>query len=229
VAPPGSALSRSGSSSSGAGERVVHRGPALGVGIPLEHREVDDPQRTPAVLDHAEVLADLEPQRAERVVDDLGLVRAEEHEVAGLRAGALHQAGDGRVRQELEDRRLQALAALRGVVHLDVGEALGAVASDECGVVVDLLARELLAAGRYAQRGHAAVRGRPAGAANTLNSLSRTRSATSTSSSGTRRSGLSDARNDASPRHTSCAATDPAVVRRAPWRTVRAPGLPSGP
>ena len=43
----------------------------------------------PAGLDQAEVLADLEAQRAERVVDDLGLVGAEEHEVAGLRARAL--------------------------------------------------------------------------------------------------------------------------------------------
>ena len=110
------------------GERVVHRGPALAVGIPLEHREVDDPERRPACADEAEVLADLEAQRADRVVDDLGLVGAEENQVAGLRARALHEAGHRGVRQELEDRRLQAFAALGRVVDLDVREALRAVA-----------------------------------------------------------------------------------------------------
>ena len=135
----------------------MHRRPALRLGVPLEHGEVHHPQRAPALLDQPEVLADLEPQRAERVVHDLRLVRAEEHEVAGLRARALHQAGNGGVGQELEDRRLQPFTALRGVVHLDVGEALRAVARDVGRIVVDLLARQLLAAARHAQRGHAAV------------------------------------------------------------------------
>ncbi len=36
-----------------------------------------------------EVVADLQAQRAERIAHDLGAVRAEENEVAGLRARAL--------------------------------------------------------------------------------------------------------------------------------------------
>ena len=61
----------------------------------------------------AEVAAELEPERAERVVHDLRLVGAEENQVAGFRSGALEDARDRCIGQELEDRRLQALAPLR--------------------------------------------------------------------------------------------------------------------
>ena len=61
-------------------------------------------------------------------------------------AGSLHDAADGVVRQELEDRGLQAVAAGGRVVHLDVGEALGTVAADIGRVVVDFLAAQLAAA-----------------------------------------------------------------------------------
>ncbi len=73
------------------------------------------------------------------------LVRAEEQEVAVDGARALEHAGDRRIRQKLQDRRLQAVAAFRLLVDLDVREPLGAVAADERRVVVDLLARELAA------------------------------------------------------------------------------------
>jgi hypothetical protein len=69
-------------------------------------------------------VADLDAQRAERVVDDLLLVGAEEDQVAGLRAGALEDLGQRRVVQVLDDRRLQALAALGEVVDLDPGQPL---------------------------------------------------------------------------------------------------------
>ena len=66
------------------GERMMARGPRLRVVVELEHREVDDPQRLPARLGKAAVVADLGAQRAERVVDDLLAVGAEEDEVARL-------------------------------------------------------------------------------------------------------------------------------------------------
>ena len=71
------------------GERMVARAPGLLLVVEFEHREVDDPQRLPAVLREAALVADLRAQRAERVVDDLLPVGAEEDEVADLRAGAL--------------------------------------------------------------------------------------------------------------------------------------------
>ena len=97
----------------GGSERVVHRDPALRVRVPLEHREVDDPQRPPALHEELQIVADLQPQRAERIADHLGRVGAEEDEVVVLGAGALEDAGDRLVAQELDDRRLQPLAALR--------------------------------------------------------------------------------------------------------------------
>ena len=74
-----------------------------------------------------------------------GLVGAEEHQVAVGGAHALEHAVDRGFGQELQDRRLQAVAALGALVDLDVGETFRAVAADERRVVVDFLARELAA------------------------------------------------------------------------------------
>ena len=52
------------------------------VRIPFEHREVHDPQRLPAGWHETEVVADLQAQRTERIVDDLRLVGAEENQIA---------------------------------------------------------------------------------------------------------------------------------------------------
>jgi len=58
--------------------------------------------------------------------------------------------------QILDDRRLQAIAAQRDFVDLDVGQALGAVDRDELGVGVDLGTRHGGAA-RHPQTDHAAA------------------------------------------------------------------------
>lgn len=82
--------------------------------------------------------------------------REDEIPVDGLGPGhdGIHRA----VRQELEDRRLQALATLlRPGVDLDIGQTLCAVDADELGVAVDLFAREFAAA-RQTQGYDAAVR-----------------------------------------------------------------------
>src|SRR5690606_41418994 len=47
------------------GGRVVQRDVALLLLVPFEHREIGDPQRLPALADQAEVLARLEPHRAQ--------------------------------------------------------------------------------------------------------------------------------------------------------------------
>jgi hypothetical protein len=103
----------------GRGERVVGGGVALGLLVELEHREVDHPHRAPAGLEQAVLLAefavaDLEAQGADGVVDDLGLVGAKEDQIAILRTGALQHLGKRLVVQVLDDRALQAIAALGG-------------------------------------------------------------------------------------------------------------------
>src|SRR5207247_6884836 len=99
--------------------------------VVLEHREVDHPQRSPAALSMTLLMADLHAQRAERVVHDLDLPGAEEHQVAALRTGAIDDRAQRSVRQILDDRRLHAVAALGDVAELDPGEALRAVDGDE--------------------------------------------------------------------------------------------------
>src|SRR3954462_13517040 len=71
------------------GKRMVHRRPAPTFLVPLEHREVEHPQRAPLLGDEPFVLADLHAQGTQRRVDDAGLIRAEEHRVAVLRARTL--------------------------------------------------------------------------------------------------------------------------------------------
>ncbi|OIQ79435.1 hypothetical protein GALL_388340 [mine drainage metagenome] len=143
------------------GERVMAGDPALLVVVELEHREVDDPQRAPDVVEQAAAarefaVADLHAQRAQRGVDHLGAVGAEEQQIAVLRAAARQQLGDGRVVQVLDDRRLQTVAPLRDLVDLDPRQSARAVDLDELAVGVDLAARHVGAAGN-AQRGHAPV------------------------------------------------------------------------
>ena len=106
-----------------AGERVVRGGIAVFLLVVLEHRGSRRPKRLPAAAEQAGLLAefavaDLHAQRADGVVDHLGAIRAEEDDVAVLRAGALDQFGQRGIVQVLDDGRLQALAALGHVVDL---------------------------------------------------------------------------------------------------------------
>ncbi|MNK22531.1 hypothetical protein D3C87_408080 [compost metagenome] len=142
-------------------EWMVGRRPAVRFFVVLEHREVDHPQWLPHVFEQAGFLAefavtDFHAQRADGVVDDLGLVRAEEDQVAVLRARLLEDRGQHVGRQELDDRRLQAFRTLGFLVDLDVSEALGAVDGDELGVGIDFRTGHA-AALRYAQGNHAAA------------------------------------------------------------------------
>ena len=132
---------------------MVQRDKSLGLGIEFEHREIHHPQRLPSADGQRQIGAELQAQRAEGVVDHPGLVGAEEDEVAVLRARPAHDAGDGLVREELQDRRLQSLAPFGRVVDLDIRQPLGAKQADMNRVLVDLAAREF-AALRHAQGRH---------------------------------------------------------------------------
>ncbi|MDT4782522.1 hypothetical protein FQZ97_147810 [compost metagenome] len=140
----------------GRSERVV-QGSQAAVVVLFEHREVHHPHRRPLLGEQLEVVADLDAQRAQGVADDLGLVGAEEHDVAVDRAHAIEDYIEVLFGDELDDRRLQAFDALGALVDLDVGQALGAVDADELGVVVDLAARHARRT-RNAQGGDAALR-----------------------------------------------------------------------
>ena len=100
---------------------------ATAVRVSFEHREIDDPQRPPVAFEQVEIMTEFIAQGAERIVDDICLVSAEEDQVARLRARALEDALNGIVRQELQDRRLQPVAARGALGDLDVGQPLGAV------------------------------------------------------------------------------------------------------
>ena len=126
---------------------------------------------------------------------DLGLVGAEEDQVAVLRAGALDDGRQCLLVKVFHDWRLQAFfAELGDVIDLDIGETTRAIDADELGILVDLAARELRATG------HRIAATRPlsefAGAEKTLNATSLTASVTSVISSVTRRSGLSEPKRD---------------------------------
>ena len=156
----------------GRSERVVGCVPSLCSVVVLEHREIDDPQRCPHVIEQAVAateiaVADLHAQRADGVVDDLRLVRPEEQQVARLGAGALEDLRDGMVVKVLDDRTLQPLAALARIVDLDPGQTLCAIDLHELCVGVDVAAAQAavcIAAVRHTERHHPAAgrRGRSA-------------------------------------------------------------------
>src|SRR3546814_14923698 len=75
------------------------------------------------------------------LADDLGLVGAEEHDVAVDRAHAIEDHVQVGFRDVFHDRRLQAVNTRGALVDLDVRQPLGTVDADELGVVIDLLAR----------------------------------------------------------------------------------------
>ena len=147
----------------GRGERMVQRHPALRVLVVLEHRKIQHPQRLPAGLEQAVGLTefgmtDLQAQRADGIVDDLGLVGPEEDQIAVLGTGTREDGGQRLVVQVLDDRRLQAVTAGLDIVDLDPGQPLRAVDADELGVGVDLAAADAGAL-RHAQCHHAAALG----------------------------------------------------------------------
>ena len=79
-------------------------------------------------------MADLDPQRTDRVVHDLRTVGSKENQVAVDGAGAREDCLDRVIMKVLDDRRLQAVTSLADIVDLDIGQTLGAVNADELGI-----------------------------------------------------------------------------------------------
>ena len=69
----------------GRGEGMVHGVVALLVGVPLDQRKVRDPEEVEfSLVDEVQPLAQEQTEMAQGLGNDLGTVRHEEHEVAGL-------------------------------------------------------------------------------------------------------------------------------------------------
>src|SRR5688572_18380436 len=129
----------------GAGERMVARFPLSRV--ELEHREIDHPQWPPGFFGQAALVAHLLPKRAHVGGGRVGLVGAEEDDVAVLGRGSLQDRIERTRVQVLDDRRLQPFGALRALVHLDPGEPLRAKSLRILAVSIELAAGERTTAG----------------------------------------------------------------------------------
>ena len=70
-------------------------------------------------------MAQLDPQRAQGFADDLGLVGAEEHDVAVNSTHAIEDGVEVFQRDVFHDRRLQTVNTGSTLVDLDVRQALG--------------------------------------------------------------------------------------------------------
>ena len=66
---------------------MMHRIPAA-IGL-LEHREVDNPQWAPALLDQTEVVSNTQTQRAEGIANGFVRIGTEENEITILSTNAL--------------------------------------------------------------------------------------------------------------------------------------------
>ena len=133
-------------------ERVVQRDPPLAVVVPLEHREVDDPEEVPLALGHdLEVARDLLAELAERLRRDVVVVGREHDDVARLKAERGRELRAHRL-EELRDARLERVRA-----ELGVGDAAGLEGLRELAVAVEHLAGELLVRRGDADRLHDAL------------------------------------------------------------------------
>ena len=147
-----------------AGKRMVHGGVAVFLFVVFEHGKIDYPQRFPFIdkiaVGRAVFVSDFNPQCANRFVYHFGFVRAEENQIAVLRAGALYNGFQAAFGQEFYNRRLQAavfaIAQIVHIVHFDVRQAFCAVNADKFGVFVNVFAAQFRAIG-HAQGNHATV------------------------------------------------------------------------
>src|SRR5712692_108400 len=130
-----------------AGERMMARLPLPGLGVELEHREIDHPERPPAFLRQPVLVAELLAQLAHVAIDRRFSIGTEEDEIAVGRLRALENRGDRPGVQVLHDRRLQAFGTLRTLVDLDPGQPFRAKGLDVIGIAIDLAARQRTAAG----------------------------------------------------------------------------------
>ena len=136
---------------------MVHRRQAA-FAVVFEHREVDHPQRRPlALVSQAQIFAQLQTQRAQRVGHHFLVVGAEEDHVSVLRAGAVEDRFHDFSGQEFGHRAVDPVHAFGTFGHFNIGQPFRAVDLDEVAVFVNQLAGQRSPA-RHAQRRHAPFR-----------------------------------------------------------------------
>ena len=106
----------------------------LAVLVPVEQREVDDPQEVVALALDLERVGHVGTHAAQDLVREQTRAGGEHHEVAGLDVHALAQGSHLLVRKELDD------GAVDGAVlaESDPGQALGAKRGGHAGELIDL-------------------------------------------------------------------------------------------
>lgn len=106
----------------------------LAVLIPVEQREVDDPQEVVALALDLERVGHVGTHAAQDLVREQARAGGEHHEVAGLDVHALAQSGHLLVREELDDGAVDGAVLAEG----DPGQALGAKRGGHAGELIDL-------------------------------------------------------------------------------------------
>src|SRR5712692_5617959 len=140
-----------------AGERMMARLPLPGLGVELEHREIDYPERPPALLRQSVLVAELLTQFTQVGVHCRFDIGAKKKQLPVFGARTFQYLGKGARMQVLHDRRLQAFGALRTLVDFDPGQPFRAKSLDVIGIASDLAAGQRTAA-RQPQRTDAAAR-----------------------------------------------------------------------
>ena len=118
-------------------EGLVLGGVGLAVLVPVEQREVHDPQEVVTLARHVERIGHVAAHAAEDLVGGQARAGGEHHEVAGLGVGTLTELGHLLVGEELHDRAVDGAVLAEG----DPGQALGAEGLSNGLELVDLRAR----------------------------------------------------------------------------------------
>ena len=117
-------------------ERLVLGGVGLALVIPVEQREVDDPQEVVPLARDVEGVGHVAAHAAEDFVGGEARAGGEHHEVARLHLGALAELGHLLVGEELDDRRVDRAVLTKG----NPGQTLGAKRLGDGLELVDLRA-----------------------------------------------------------------------------------------
>lgn len=120
------------------GEGLVLGSVSLAVLIPVEQREVDDPQEVVALALDLECVGHVRTHAAQDLVRKQTRAGGEHHKVAGLDVHALAQSRHLLVREELDN------GAVDGAVlaESDPGQALGTKRGSHAGKLIDLGTRQ---------------------------------------------------------------------------------------
>lgn len=116
------------------GEGLVLGSVSLAVLVPVEQREVDDPQEVVALALDLERVSHVGTHAAQDLVGEQARAGGEHHKVAGLDVHALAQGGHLLVREELDDGAVDGAVLAEG----DPGQALGAKRGSHAGKLIDL-------------------------------------------------------------------------------------------